>query len=315
MIPAHIGAIAARHRASGGGLGPTTYAYFRIYMTAPLAGADEYANLGKVEFLKWGSKTGLAANVLSTAADESFPGRGPEHLFDANPVSAGQWTSNGGPYPHFVSVQYNAPIEVEKVRVTPSIESPTVRSPKDFLIQGSSDGSTWDTLYSVTDETWSTSHQYTVGDFGPAPVVPGHPMWRIYCTALNGDSYMALQEVEAYEATGGNVFDPSLTASASSSYSSNTPDKAIDNDYIDFGGASWISGGGALPQWWAIDCNVNKDINRFVLFPQNYGGGPARAPQDFLIQYSDDAGASWTTAKTVTGETSWTAGVGNTFTW
>lgn len=318
MIPAHIGAIAARHRASGGGGGPgeTTYAYWRVRMTAAQPITDGYMNLGKVEFLKWGVRTGIAANVIATSADESFPGRGPENPFNASPVAAGQWTSNGSAPPHFVSVRYSSPIEVDTVRITPSTEAPNTRSPKDFVIQGSTDGSTWVDLATATGVTdWGAPHLYTVGDFGPAPVVPGHPLWRVYCTALNGDSYFGIQEIEAYEATGGNVFDPTMVATSSSNYGTNTPEKAIDGDYANFASNCWLSSGGALPQWWQVDCNVNKDIKRMVLFPQNYGGGPARAPKDFLIQRSDDNGATWTTEKTVTGETSWTAGVGNTFTW
>lgn len=146
------------------------------------------------------------------------------------------------------------------------------------------------------------------------PSVPTYRFFRIYITNNNGDSYTALQELELSTSGGGSDFtSPGMTVSASSNFDAGSVgSRVIDNAFTNIIKGAWVSSGGSFPQWVAVDTAGSYGAVELRLFCQNYAGGPARAPKDFLVEGSND-GSSWTTIKTVTGETGWTAGVGKTF--
>lgn len=137
--------------------------------------------------------------------------------------------------------------------------------------------------------------------------------WRIYMTATNGDSIYCFQEVEIRGSVGGSdLTSPFSTCAASSTLGSPFfPSEAVDNNTTD-DQQVWASATGS-PQWWSVDLGSAQLVAEVAIMPQNNGSfGPGRAPQDFLIQRSDD-NANWDTIKTVTGSTGWTAGTYRTF--
>ena len=137
--------------------------------------------------------------------------------------------------------------------------------------------------------------------------------WRIYITTNNGDTYTALQEVELHATVGGvDITSTSMSTFQSSYYGGNTGAKAFDNDYTDYGSGPWVTAGGAAPHYVGIDLGTALSVSEVALFPQNYGGGPARAPMDFEVQASAD-GAAWLTMGSFTGQTGWVAGTGRSF--
>jgi hypothetical protein len=61
-------------------------------------------------------------------------------------------------------------------------------------------------------------------------------------------------------------------ASASSSYSNYTPDKAIDNkgqDYKNYATSRWISGSSAAGEWLQVDIGAVARVNKFILYSGN----------------------------------------------
>lgn len=104
------------------------------------------------------------------------------------------WIS-GGAVPQWVRCDFGAnPDAVRKVTIRAS--GVPNRAPADFLIEGSDNGSTWTTYASVTASIgWSAQEQRTF-TFGTAGSVATHRYWRIYVTALNGDTATSMSEIE-----------------------------------------------------------------------------------------------------------------------
>lgn len=67
-----------------------------------------------------------------------------------------------------------------------------------------------------------------------------------------------------------------------------------------------------MPQWGYWDLLTPTTVAELAVWPQNNSNAAARGPKDFLVQGSNDA-SSWTTVKSYSGVTGWTAGVAKTF--
>lgn len=90
------------------------------------------------------------------------------------------------------------------------------------------------------------------------------------------------------------------SATASSNYPGESPDRAFDNST----GTTWTSADGAgVPHWIRINLVIRAQLHSFALTNQNGLGN--RMPRDFILQGSNNGGASWDDLKTVTGETGW----------
>jgi hypothetical protein len=97
------------------------------------------------------------------------------------------------------------------------------------------------------------------------------------------------------------------TASASSSYTTYTPDKAVDGNAV----AYWLSNVTPTGSWqYDLGSGVSKTFRRVTLRAVDVDAG--YSPKDFKIQGSNN-GSSWTDLSTQTG-VSWTTGEVKTFT-
>ena len=137
--------------------------------------------------------------------------------------------------------------------------------------------------------------------------------FRLYITAGNGDAYCSVQEIEIAATIGGADFTTTgMTTNQSDYYETNTFARVIDNS-MEYSLACYVSNTEvSYPHWGTIDFGSAMTIKEVRIWPQNYSGGPARAPMDFLIQGSTD-NSSWITLSTQTGITGWIAGSSKTF--
>lgn len=146
----------------------------------------------------------------------------------------------------------------------------------------------------------------------------GSRFWRIRITANNGDAYTALQELELRTTAGGaNVTSTSMPFGVSSYFTGGvSPSKGVfDHNYTDYSNSGvWVTDTGApYPHIAWIDLGAPTIIREVALFPQDYSGGPARAPKDFTIEGSPD-NTAWTVVASFTGATGFVAGTGKVFT-
>lgn len=117
----------------------------------------------------------------------------------------------------------------------------------------------------------------------------GHRHWRLLITATGGEAYCQLQEIEF--ALIGQDKHPNGTPSASSNYGGSSAAAAFDGTT-----STWLSDGGALPQWVAMDFGSDVEVTVVRL----RGNTGSRRLVNFDVQYSDN-GVDWTTAWSVAG--------------
>jgi hypothetical protein len=193
-------------------------------------------------------------------------------------------------------------------------------SPKDFTIQGSNNGTDWDTLKTVTGETgWTPNEkrEFVVDDD------TAYRYFRIDIATVDGASNMNIAEIEFIDAavlydmtlisenfsadyTGGEIqtseFPMSGVASASSEASETfAASKAFDDNV----GTTWRSD--SLPYGWLqydLGSGVSKKLYKVKI--QADASLSQCSPKDFTIQGSNND-SDWDTLKTVTGETGWTS--------
>ena len=138
----------------------------------------------------------------------------------------------------------------------------------------------------------------------------------IYITENNGAAYTSMQEVAIASTIGGeDVTTPEMGTSQSSYYAADNAkaSKLVDKNFIDAQFGSWISATDVLPPHWvALDFAEVTDFAELKIWPQNYAGGTARAPKDFVVQGSNN-GSDWSTIASFTGVTDWIAGTPKIF--
>lgn len=146
-------------------------------------------------------------------------------------------------------------------------------------------------------------------------IVQSYRYLRIYITANNGDTYTSLQEIEISSTVGGNdITTPSTPASQSSYFGDHiaVASKLVDNNFIEYRLSVWVTDGTSAPHWVSFDLASIRELAELRMWPQNYSGGAARAPKDFIIQGSND-NLTWNDIKAFSNVTGWVEGVGKTF--
>ena len=135
--------------------------------------------------------------------------------------------------------------------------------------------------------------------------------WRLYITANNGDAYTSIQEVELRAEVGGaDLTSPSTPTTQSSYYVpfNNPGARTVDNNITDYAYSVWVTNTGVpLPHWVRYDLGGALAVRQVAIWPQNYSGGPARAPKDFFVQASTDD-ATWANIAAFSGVTGWAEG-------
>lgn len=187
------------------------------------------------------------------------------------------------------------------------------QAPSAFKILGSIDGTNFETIKTITGQTWAQNEQKIFDFYNTIPYL----YYRIEAVTIqNGGSSFALSEVNfgtqmreyrrvlnrieyLVPAMNANEQDGYI-ASASSQYDSSfAPWKAFDRSTNNDSDA-WHIGGGDTEKWLQIKLSESKIANHIYLKSRkNY---PEQLPKDFILKGSND-GETWTTLLTITNQT------------
>jgi len=260
--------------------------YWRVYITDN--NGDAYDEIPSVEFYE-NFQTGIASLAGGSSFESSFYAAGYEgsKVFDGNTPTV--WISaTGAGYPQWVGYDYGPgrTVNVNTVAITGANGNPN-RSPKDFDIQYSFNGSTWFTAWSVTGSTgWTGLERRTFYDTTVDPVYANPKrMWRVYITETNSPNLAEITELRFNNAAGTNA---PLTGSAFAS--SQNGGSVASNAFDSNNGTFWTSLAMPPDAWLAYDFGAgnNQDIvETDITF---FGAG--RCPKTFKIEYSGD-GLRW----------------------
>lgn len=261
------------------------------------------------DFLPHNLTSNVSNQPFTVSASTQFSGTfAPWKAFD-NAAGSGQyWLANTstGTLQVDVGPGCYATLNSYQIRVN-TIPEPN-RAPKDFKMQGSNDGSSWTDLDTQTNQTAWTSGQtrtFTLGSTSAA-----YRYFRLNISANNGDSLVQVaelfldgtltQQFLVSLMTANNAPSP-FVASASSTFSTNSPYRAFDRSF-DSLSDRWMGSGSGV-DWLKIDLGTVRAIVTGYLINIR-SSEPNRAPKDWTLEGSNDD-SSWNTVHTVTGETGW----------
>lgn len=114
--------------------------------------------------------------------------------FDDN--SSTNWGTAEGVTSAYIRYQFTTGKTIVKVNITGGTNQ--TRSPRNFTIKGSNNGTSWTTLHTVTGETWSSSETktYTFSN------TTSYTYYEINVTSVNGGSIINIKEIEYMEDIG-----------------------------------------------------------------------------------------------------------------
>jgi hypothetical protein len=177
--------------------------------------------------------------------------------------------------------------------------------PRNFWLQGSNDGATWDTLAQVVNAAnWQVGEKRIY-----AVTSPGwYTYYRLRITANNGSpDSVSLGELFLY---GPPSIVPVMASNtlpagtASSSDASANAYKAFDNDYHDGTVASQAA---SFPCWWQYQFTAPTEVLSFALWAP-FDGSMDQMPQAFALLGSMDGTAWDTLTRDISTETNWSPG-------
>ncbi|MFG1609120.1 GH92 family glycosyl hydrolase [Actinoplanes sp. NPDC049265] len=163
-----------------------------------------------------------------------------------------------------------------------------------FTISTSTDGTNWSNAVTVTGSRASRSYQ---------PIQPRTARYvRLDVTAAanDGSTTARVYELEAYGQPTGDVA-LRRAATADSSCTGETPDKAVNGSWLAGSTDKWCST--SANRWLQVDLGSKQRVGSVVIRHAGAGGEyPTWNTRDFDLQTSDD-GSSWTTRAQVRGNT------------
>lgn len=276
---------------------PIAYRYWRIYVTATQSSTtSDYAEISELEMF-----TEIGGADVTTGgtpiASSSFGASVAANAFDGLKTSGLVWTSGNTTLPHWLGYDFGAGNDKVIVAVGISILSSTGRAPRNFQIQGSSDGVTWNSVsWEVTDQyDWTSTITRTY--YKPVAATEIRRKWRINITSpVQAGNYAQIAELTFKEngvtpTARGFVIGSGFFGTAWPSYAFNSVTT----------GTNWISPDTTMPHWIGYDYGRNTKIDSVTITATDAN----RAPKDFNLQYSND-GITWTTEWSITGVSDWT---------
>ncbi|MFE0817839.1 discoidin domain-containing protein [Streptomyces sp. NPDC058847] len=210
-----------------------------------------------------------------TAASSSHDEYGADNITDGDQGS--YWQSGGGSLPQWVQTDLGATERIDEVvlRLPAGWES----RDQTLSVQGSADGTSFSTLKSPAEYTFSPGSGNTVAVSFPATRTR---YVRIDITANTGWQAAQLSELEVHAAGESSAnLAAGRTLTASSSTGQYTPGNGNDANKSTY----WESANHALPQWLQADLGSSRRVDRVVLRLPD--GWPSRS-QTLKIQASDN---------------------------
>lgn len=247
-----------------------------------------------------------AFNPSAVTASGSYTSSNPgSNAFDGSHSS--MWISALYQSPAWIGYQFPAAKRIDRYTISfangPSL---TTRAPRDFELQGFSDG-TWKTLDKQINQTnWLSSEKrtYSVSNAGY------YSQYRLLITQDNDSRadivVVSIAELvlETCSCQQSSDLVPVLSGDSSSIlasgvYTSSNPAwKAFDNSLS----SMWISALWQTPAWLGYSWSSPQFVDSYALSYAN-GSIRTRSPKDWVLQGSN--GGSWVTLDTRTNQTNW----------
>lgn len=290
---------------------PGAYRYYRLYVTANNGGFYTETREFELRAYRGGPTLPLTAggNAISSG------GSTPEDAFDGSYADGSFWsTAPSSDLPAYVGWDFGAPVYVGQFAIGAANSSSGGynRSIKDALIQGSNDGSAWDTLIGIESQTgWAATDErvFTRDGCPGAPAGTPHRFYRLTVTANNGGGLIGISELGVYASGGSNQLAVAGT-SAQGHFGTNLAN-LVDGDT-----RTGLQATPGTPQ------NITIRLPTRPAAPATeYRVGAhftttdtaARSARDWSVERSHD-GLAWDTWDTVTGESGWVVDEVRTFT-
>lgn len=267
-----------------------------IFFNSSLAAAQTCSNL--VPELTGDSLAVSSSGEISA----SFPAW---QAFDG--VSSTMWISDTFETPAWIAYEFDYPTFVDSYSINYANGGITTRAPKEFELQGSSDGDEWVTLDTETNQTdWGGSETRTFAVDSPG----AYTQYRLLVTDDNdsreGVVVISIGEF-SLENCGCNFSSeqvPVLTGdssavSASGSFNRNTPAWLAFDDSLS---TQWLSAVFETPASIGYEWTEPRFIDQYSIRYSN-GSILSRAPKDWKLQGWD--GRQWITVDTRSEQTDW----------
>ncbi len=207
--------------------------------------------------------------------------------------------------PSWLQVKFAEPQAVSSVFITSANDAPA-RDPENFQVLASNDGSNWIELAAFVGESFEKRFERKEFRFSNGLKFS---YYKLNISKNKGDdTLMQLAEVEFVGPvyTSADHTDPvgsGVITARNRIGAGEAEDKAFDNntatkwlDHNDWKGAPTA----ANPAWVQIDLPEPKAVNTLVLTSAN--DAPARDPENFNLQGSNDGGKTWLTLSSFVGE-------------
>jgi hypothetical protein len=280
------------------------YPIWQIYITAGGPGGGLIQYLNEVELLDTAGGTDQATGGTASV-DSSSSGFGATEVFDD--TNANAWASANSAFPHWAKYTKSSPFTVGAVTVASFSGVSSGHQVRDFSVRKSVDDSTFYTEWKVFGQYYWNNSSASRLFIKPAR------LWRVRSSADNGSGVTAFGEIEFRASTGGADQSASGYSSTGFPFSGTDPlgnDYTADKAFNNNGGTTFWAGSTPCEVGFAFATAVSVAE---VAITTRSDGFTSDAPKDFTIDYSDDYGDNWTTARTVTGETGWSAGETRTY--
>lgn len=226
-----------------------------------------------------GGTASASAQLTGSAVDNAFDG-----------TTSTVWASGSSGNTGWVQYRFNSGLgwAITQYKLVGGTNLTT--SPRDWQLLGSNDGTTWTTLDTRANETFSTAGEEKRYQF--ANSIP-YSYYRLNVTATGGSSGVELAEFQLWSRNG----DPVTTASSESG-TNETAAKAFDASTT----TKWYNGGSAPPAWvrYGFENATGWAVTEYRVTSAN--DVQNRDPKDWQFQGSNDA-STWTTLDTRTSQT------------
>ena len=123
------------------------YRYYRIYITANTGEFDGYSEMQEIELAVTAGGDDITTPSAPANQSSYYASRTAAKLVDNN-FTGGQeiWTSANQTFPQWVSFDLGEQIKIAELRIYPTFYPWHARAPKDFIVQGSNNGTTWEDI-------------------------------------------------------------------------------------------------------------------------------------------------------------------------
>jgi len=185
---------------------PGSYRTYRLYVTAtngsPVVSIQQFKlfTTGNPDLIPVMTSNTSPSGQASASSCMDTTIHAPWKALDGNNESgvSSRWISSvSSSLPQWISYKFDAPVIARNYYIVPETGGCADRAPKDFILQGSNNGTSWTTLDTRSNITLSN---YKSAGLSFSVNNPGsYTYYRLYVTAVNGSIVVSIQHIKLFE--------------------------------------------------------------------------------------------------------------------